>query len=59
MSTNPLESIEDPNNNTEIDLPNIYPLHYTISLNESKVYQIEDTYRKFNCSQYVHPFVML
>jgi len=56
MSTSPLESIEDPDNNTEIDLPNIYPLHHTISLEQSNVFenQIKDIYRKFNCSQYIH-----
>lgn len=48
MSTNPLKPVETSNSNMKIELPNIYPIHYTISLDKTNFYQTEDIYRKFN-----------
>lgn len=57
MSADPLKPLESSNCNMEIDLPNIYPLHHTISLDQTNFYKTEDIYRKFSCYcyiQYIH-----
>ncbi|EZA55817.1 hypothetical protein DMN91_011665 [Ooceraea biroi] len=44
MSASPLKSIDDPDSHVEIDLPSIYPLHHTISLDKTNFYRTEDVY---------------
>lgn len=44
MSASPLKPLESSNCNVEIDLPNIYPMHYTISLDQTNFYKSEDIY---------------
>lgn len=44
MSTNSLKPLESSNSNMEIDLPNIYPMHHTIGLDQTNVYKTEDMY---------------
>lgn len=48
MSSNPLKPIESSNNNMEIILPDMYPLHHTIGLDKTNHYKTEDIYRKFD-----------
>ncbi|XP_011871861.1 PREDICTED: 39S ribosomal protein L37, mitochondrial [Vollenhovia emeryi] len=43
-SADPLKPIGSSNSAMEIDLPNIHPLHYTIGLDKTNVYRIEDMY---------------
>lgn len=42
----PLTPIEDVNMNIEFDLPDIYPLHYTIGLSKLNIFDNENLYRK-------------
>ncbi|KAL6422130.1 hypothetical protein ACFW04_010878 [Cataglyphis niger] len=44
MSASPLKPLESSNCNIEIDLPNIHPMHHTISLNQTNFYKTEDIY---------------
>ncbi|XP_029675463.1 39S ribosomal protein L37, mitochondrial [Formica exsecta] len=44
MSASPLKPLESSNCNIEIDLPNIYPMHHTISLDRTNFYKTEDIY---------------
>lgn len=49
MAASPLKPMEVCNDKyTEIDLPSIHPMHYTISLGKTNFYRFEDIYRKFN-----------
>lgn len=43
----PLTPIEDVNMNIEFDLPDIYPLHYTIGLSKLNIFDNENLYRKY------------
>lgn len=47
MSASPLKPLESSNCNMEIDLPNIYPIHHAISLDQTNFYKTEDIYREF------------
>lgn len=44
MSASPLKPLESSNCNMEIDLPNIYPMHHTISLDQTNFYKTGDIY---------------
>ncbi|XP_011687044.1 PREDICTED: 39S ribosomal protein L37, mitochondrial [Wasmannia auropunctata] len=44
MSANPLKPIESSNSDMEIDIPNIYPMHYTIGLDTTNFYKTGDVY---------------
>ncbi|XP_070164605.1 large ribosomal subunit protein mL37 [Polyergus mexicanus] len=44
MSASPLKPLESSNCNIEMDLPNIYPMHHTISLDQTNFYKTEDVY---------------
>lgn len=41
-----LTPIKDMNMNNEFDLPDIYPLHYTIGLSKLDIFDNENLYRK-------------
>ncbi|KAL0124787.1 hypothetical protein PUN28_006564 [Cardiocondyla obscurior] len=43
-SKNPLKPIKSSSSGTEINLPNMYPMHYTIGLDKTNVYKNEDIY---------------
>lgn len=44
MSPSPLKPLGSSNCNMEIDLPNIHPMHHTISLDQTNFYKTEDIY---------------
>lgn len=44
MSASPLKPLESSDCNMEINLPNIYPLHHTISLDQTNIYKTGDIY---------------
>lgn len=54
MSASPLKPVESSNSNMEIDLPNICPMHYTISLDKINVYKTEDIYPVSTTSPWIN-----
>ncbi|KAL6260383.1 hypothetical protein P5V15_007912 [Pogonomyrmex californicus] len=54
MSANLLKPIESSNSSMEIDLPNMYPLHYTIGLDETNFYKTEEMYPVSTTSPWIN-----
>ncbi|XP_012221650.1 large ribosomal subunit protein mL37 [Linepithema humile] len=54
MSASPLKPVENSNSNRKMELPNIHPMHYTISLNETNFYTTEDIYPVTTTSPWIN-----
>ncbi|EFN78580.1 39S ribosomal protein L37, mitochondrial [Harpegnathos saltator] len=54
MSLNSLKPIESSIDNIKIDLPNIYPMHHTVSFDETNFYKIGDIYPVSTTSPWIN-----